>query len=183
MLHRTSVRIRILFSLTLVVLMGACEFRDDLIAAWRGTPVRMLSYTGILTSTESRSMPTEPFVNANVQENGDLRLVVRAWFHDGGAMAHPYVTQAADGAAILHIWLKPVVKIFGTKCEYLRQFEVAIDSTDWRKMTSLTIYNDDTGVRLSDKLPLANDRALEALLADSGRRKGLENLQGFGTGC
>ena len=171
---------RCLVSAAFALLLGGCEFGDELLAYSSGSPLRMLSSTGSLDSRNARDEPLEPLLQASLHGE-DLRVVVRTYFYSSGPLSHPYLTVDQENDAILHINTKPRIG-FSTKCEFLRQFEIDIPAAQWRRLRSLEVYNHDTDTSAAH-LALSSPYYIARLLRDSSEQLALRDLAGAARGC
>lgn len=141
-------------------------------------PVRLVSYS----ASFDPSPDEEPFVHAHLHGN-NLHLVVRTWFYNSAPLAKPFISVDSSGHGTLHINTRQSWQLFSTKCEAFRQFEVATPFSEIHKLSSLQIFNHDTGEMLTPSIDLVNPASLNSLIKKSDSLLTLESLKGSTQGC
>jgi hypothetical protein len=114
---------------------------------------------------------------------GNLHLVVRTYFYNSGPLAQPYLSIDDQGHGVLHIAIKPQLRLISTKCELLRQFEVEVASEQWHQLKTLRLFNHDTEDPITEVMSLSDAQYLSKLLHESQQQVAFESLLGLSHGC
>jgi hypothetical protein len=173
---------RPIIGLTAVLVFAICGWMrigDQVVAQVEGTPVRLVAESGAI---DPGMTGNDTFTHAALRK-GNLRLIVRTWFYDGNSLAKPYLTVDGSGRAVLHVGVQQHFKLFSTKCEFLRQFEVEIPEAQWKRLNALDIYSHDTKEWVTKDIRLADAAYLRQLLADSQQHAAMRSLSGERSSC
>lgn len=159
-----------------VLLIVSYVFLDTMKAYVLGTPVRLVSATGPI----STALPV--FTHAFVR-NGNLCLIIRCFFYNTETLTKPYITVDSKQNGVLHIGVKAYLPSLA-KCEFLRQVEIEIPAAQWKQLKSLQIYNHDIAKTVSEPMQISNPAYLKSLLRQSQEQLGIEDVTGSAAqGC
>ena len=146
---------------------------------------------GSMLSEFSASRSMDPPVDASNDFkisgfNGSLYVEILEFFYDPGPVPIPTLTVGPEGAARVHLWVShPRVRLFGTKCEFVRRVRFAIPKASLAGATSLSIVNHDTQSRqlLAESAEL--DRLLRApeVLRPNLTASNADSITGGGCGA
>jgi hypothetical protein len=141
----------------------------------------LVASTGSIEAGIGSSKPLEPFTHAFLRD-GSLHLVVRTWFYRRNEFAQPYLSVDSQRNGVLHIEVKPNFSLVANKCEFLRQFEVAMPAAQWTTLTTLRIFNHDVDQQVT-ALAVADATYMRKLFGDSKENVSLASLEGTKGGC
>ena len=113
-----------------LLLLSATLWRwlgDQVIARVSGSPVRLLSSSDPFELESTSDAQSETLTHVFLRDD-NLRVVVRAWFYNDGAIAQPYLSVDGQKRGVLHLGAKSAIPLLFTRCEFLRQLEVEIRS-------------------------------------------------------
>ncbi|MRW89838.1 hypothetical protein GJ699_07570 [Duganella sp. FT80W] len=165
-----------------MLIFAGCQFGDELIAYSAGKPILLTSATGSLDAYDTKGKPLTPFFHVFKEPDG-LRIVMREYFYNSGPLAHPYLSVNSLGQGVVHIDTKARFALFSTKCEFLRQIEIKIASTDLNGVKSLQIYNHDVDQKQSNVIMLSDQTYMSDLLRESAKQVAVQDISGIGSGC
>lgn len=165
----------------IVLLLGGCQFGDELLAYLSGSPVRLISSSGSLDAVDAKEQPLQELLHASLHSD-NLRLVVRTYFYTSGSFSRPYLTVDEQHHGVLHVDTKARFSLFSTKCEFLRQFEVEISSAQLKGLKSLRIFNHDIGQQVAE-IRLSNPEYMRKLYHESQEHLAFQDLSGVAGGC
>jgi hypothetical protein len=115
---------------------------------------------------------------------GALHVEKLESFFEPGIVPPPTMTKGEDGSAFVHIWVtRPRVRLFSTKCEFVRTVRFSIPKPNLTGARKLVLVNHDTGTTqvLADAEFLG--RLLREPEAASGEASWQSNLSATGSGC
>lgn len=165
----------------LMLLLGSCQFGDELLAYSSGSPVRLISSSGSLDAYDAKIKPLQELLHASVHSD-NLRLVVRTYFYSSRSLSRPYLTVDGQKHAVLHIDTKARFAVFPTKCEFLRQFEVELSPAQLKGLQSLRIFNHDTDQQIAE-IQLSNLEYMRKLFQYSQEHIAFRDIAGVADGC
>jgi hypothetical protein len=135
---------RVLFATCAVVLATAAYiFSLD-------APAPVEAAAGTELTDFTASPPSDPSANASFDvhtymQAGALHVEKLEVFHAPGFVPNPILTMAPDGTAEVHVWVNlPRVRLFNTKCEYVRSLHFAIPKSALGSANKLVLVNHDT---------------------------------------
>lgn len=143
---------------------------------------------GQLIADFSASAPFDPPANLSLEmhahmEAGALSVEKLEFFYESGPVPHPTITSGPDGTAQVHVWVtRPRVRMFNTKCEFVRNLKFAIPKSALVSASRLVLVNHDTGA----VQVLAESGALDRLLREPERTTQVAKLplnRNAGGGC
>ncbi|MES2933614.1 MAG: hypothetical protein V4805_09025 [Pseudomonadota bacterium] len=175
-------RRRVLLSfVAIALLLVSCEYQDSLQARLFGMPVALVATTDSIKGGPRTLVPLEPFTHAFIKD-GRLHLLIRTWFHHRSEFSEPYLVVDSKKNGVLHVNVKRSFSLVGHKCEFLRQFEVAISASQWASLNTLRLFNHDIGQE-GGAMAIADASYMNGLLAQSKKDIALESLEGTSSGC
>lgn len=131
-------------------------------------PVPADAVAGQLIAHFTASAPFDPPANFSLEmrahmEAGALSVEKLEFFYEPGPVPHPTITSGPDGTAQVHVWVtRPRIRLFNTKCEFVRNLQFAIPKSALVSASKLVLVNHDTGA----VQVLAEAEALSRLLRE-----------------
>ena len=135
------------------------------------------------------STPSDPPANFSLEmrahkESGALHIEKLEFFYEPGTVPAPTLTKGADGSAYVHIWVtRPRIRLFGTKCEFVRTVRFSIPEAELEGIKKLILVNHDTEA----SQVLADSNSLARLLLEpavaQGKSSRIIGFSGTGSGC
>lgn len=86
----------------------------------------------------------------------ELHVVVRSWFYQSGEIEVSYDSVGKQQSAVLNIDVQHGLAIFGTKCEFIRQVEVAIPASHWKGLRTIQVFNRDIGKEVDKPISVSD---------------------------